>query len=72
MGKAVVSEPFIITLKLNYSVTGNMDEVRVNVLHNYIHYRRWNKTTDSMQIEVLQWHKGLIKHQETFYSLLKN
>jgi hypothetical protein len=25
-----------------------------------------------MQIEVFQWHKGLIKHQETFYSLLKN
>jgi len=25
-----------------------------------------------MQIEVLQRHKGLTKHQETFYSLLKN
>ena len=31
MGNTVLSEPFIITHKLNYSVTGNMDEVKVNL-----------------------------------------
>jgi len=37
VGNAVVSEPFIIIHKLNYSVIRNMYEVRVNLFCTIIH-----------------------------------